>query len=182
MSMKKEQKGEVVAQLAENLGRASIAVISEYKGMTASQSDDMRRRLRAVRGEFRVAKNTLVRRAIQNTKVAALDTNLGGPVGLVVSSADPVELAKTVSSFREFGEKFKIRGGVLDGKALTAEEISALAALPPREVIFGQLLGLLQAPATRLARLLNEPASAVARLLDAISKKQGEPSAESASA
>ena len=90
---------------------------------------------------------------------------------MIVSYADPVELAKTVTSFRDLGEKFKVRGGVLDGKPLTAEEISALAALPPREVIFAQLLGLLQAPATRLARLLNEPGSAMARLLDAIGKR-----------
>lgn len=180
--MRKEQKSAVVTQLAENLGRASIALVSEYKGMTAGQSDDMRRRIRAVRGEFRVAKNTLVRRAIKDTGFAALEGQLGGPVGLIVSYADPVELAKTVTSFRDLGDKFKLRGGVLDGKALTAEEVTALASLPPREVIFAQLLGLLQAPATRLARLLNEPGSAMARLLDAIGKKQGEGSAAATAA
>jgi large subunit ribosomal protein L10 len=172
MAMRKEKKSAVVEELVQNLGRASIALVSEYKGMTAGQSDDMRRRLRAVRGEFRVSKNTLVRRAIKNTRFAALEEQLGGPVGLILSYADPVELAKTVSSFREFGEKFKIRGAVFDGNPLTAEEVSALAALPPREVILGQLLGLLQAPATQLARLLNEPGSAMARVLDAIAKKQ----------
>jgi large subunit ribosomal protein L10 len=77
-----------------------------------------------------------------------------------------------IRSFRDLGDKFRLRGGVLDGKPLTPEEITALAALPPREVIMAQLLGLLQAPATRLARLLNEPGSAVARVLDAISKRQ----------
>ncbi len=172
--MKKEEKTALVAQIAQNLGRASIAVISEYKGIKAGESDDLRRRLRAVQGEFRVAKNTLVRLAIKDTKFEALEPNLGGAVGLLLSYADPVELAKTISSLREFGERFKVRGGVLDGKPLTAAEISALAALPPREVIFAQLLGLLQAPATRLARLLNEPGSALARLLDAASKKQSE--------
>ena len=171
--MRKDQKGTIVERLAENLGRASIALVSEYKGMTAGQSDDMRRRLRAVRGEFRVAKNTLVRRAIKDTRYKALGDKLGGPVGLILSYADPVELAKTVTSMRELGDKFKVRGGVLDGKALSAEEVQAFAALPPREVIFAQLLGLLQAPATQLARLLNEPGSAMARLLDAISKRQG---------
>ena len=171
--MRKDQKGTIVEELAENLGRASISLVSEYKGMTASQSDDMRRRLRAVRGEFRVAKNTLVRRAIKDTRYKALGDKLGGPVGLILSYADPVELAKTVTSMRELGDKFKVRGGVLDGKALSAEEVQAFAALPPREVIFAQLLGLLQAPATQLARLLNEPGSAMARLLDAISKRQG---------
>ncbi len=140
--MRKDQKGTIVERLAENLGRASIALISEYKGMTAAQSDDMRRRLRAVRGEFRVAKNTLVRRAIKDTRYEALGDKLGGPVGLILSYADPVELAKTVTSMRELGDKFKVRGGVLDGKALSAEEVQAFAALPPREVIFAQLLGL----------------------------------------
>jgi large subunit ribosomal protein L10 len=172
--MKKEEKGTTVAELAEDFGRASIALISEYKGMKASESDDMRRRIRAVRGEFRVTKNTLLRRAIKDTKFGSLDGHLGGPIGLILSYADPVELAKTVSSFKEFGEKFKIRGGVLDGKPLSPAEINEFASLPPREVILAQLLGLLQAPATHLVRLLNEPGSTVARLLDALGRKAGE--------
>jgi large subunit ribosomal protein L10 len=172
--MKKEEKGTTVAELAEDFGRASIALISEYKGMKAAESDDMRRRIRAVRGEFRVTKNTLLRLAIKDTKFGSLDGHLGGPIGLILSYADPVELAKTVSSFKEFGEKFKIRGGVLDGKPLSPAEINELASLPPREVILAQLLGLLQAPATQLVRLLNEPGSTVARLLDALGRKAGE--------
>jgi large subunit ribosomal protein L10 len=173
--MKREEKTAVVAQLAESLNRASIAVVSEYKGIKAGESDDLRRRLRAAQGEFRIAKNTLVRLAIRNTKFEALEPNLGGAVGLLLSYADPVELAKTINSLRELGERFKVRGGVLEGKPLTAAEITALAVLPPREVILAQLLGLLQAPAARLARLLNEPGSALARLLDAAAKKQSEP-------
>lgn len=172
--MKKEEKNATVAELAEDFGRASIALISEYKGMKAGESDDMRRRIRGVRGEFRVTKNTLLRRAIKDTKFGPLDGHLGGPIGLILSYADPVELAKTVSSFKEFGEKFKIRGGVLDGKPLSPAEINELASLPPREVILAQLLGLLQAPATHLVRLLNEPGSTVARLLDALARKAGE--------
>jgi large subunit ribosomal protein L10 len=170
--MKKEEKSATVAELAENFGRASIALISEYKGLNAGESDDMRRRIRAVSGEFRVAKNTLLRLAIKDTSFAALDSQLGGSVGLILSYADPVELAKTVSSLKDLGEKFKVRGGVLDGKPLTPEEINELASLPPREVIISQLLGLLQAPATQLVRLLNEPGTMVARLIDAIARKR----------
>ena len=175
--MNKTQKNKIVERLTTNLGRAKIALIAEHRGMTAGQSDDMRRKLRAVDSELQVAKNTLVRRAISSTQFAALDTNLGGPIGLLVAYADPIALAKAVSSFKELGEKFKVRGGVLDGKPLTPEEITALAEMPPREVIFAQLLGLLQAPATRLARLLNEPGSAIARVLDAIGKKASEAAA-----
>jgi large subunit ribosomal protein L10 len=160
--------------LAENFGRATIALLSEYKGLSAGESDDMRRRIRTARGEFRVAKNTLLRRAVKDTRYAPLESQLGGSVGLILSYADPVELAKTVSSFKDLGEKFKIRGGVLDGRPLTPAEINDLASLPPREVILAQLLGLLQAPATHLARLLNEPGSSLARLVDAIGRKQGD--------
>ncbi|MGH7934047.1 MAG: 50S ribosomal protein L10 [Candidatus Binataceae bacterium] len=185
--MKKEQKGAIVEQLATDFGRARLALVSEYKGITAVESDEMRRRIRAVRGEFRVAKNTLVRRAIKDTVCAPLDGQLGGPLSIILSFDDPVELAKTVGSFRDLGEKFKVRGGVLDGKLITSEEVQALAALPPKPVIMAQLLGLLQAPATRLARLLNEPGSAMARLIDAIGKqrqggKDGAPAAEAAPA
>jgi len=182
--MKKEQKSEIVQRLTANLGRAKMALLAEHRGMTAGESDDMRRRLRAIDSELQVAKNTLMRLAIKQTAFAALETSLGGPIGLIVSYTDPVELAKTVGSFKDLGEKFKVRGGVLDGKPLTAEEITALAQLPPREVIFGQLLGLLQAPATQLVRLLNEPASGLARLIDAIGKKarEGAPAEAAASA
>jgi large subunit ribosomal protein L10 len=180
--MNKTQKSKIVERLTSNLGRAKLALVAEHRGMTAGQSDDMRRRLRAVGSELQVAKNTLVRRALGATQFASLDANLGGPVGLLVSYADPVELAKAVASFKDLGEKFQVRGGVLDGKPLTPAEITALAELPPREVIFAQLLGLLQAPATRLARLLNEPGSSLARVLDAIGKKadvgEAAPSAE----
>lgn len=173
--MRKEQKTALVAEIAEDLGRASIALVSEYRGMTAGEATEVRRKLRGVRGELRVAKNTLIRRAIKDTAFSKLDGQLGGPVGLVLSFADPVELAKTVTGMRELGEKFKVRGGVLDGKPLSGEEIHALAALPPREVILAQLLGLLMAPATQVVRLLNEPGSALARLVDAIGKKNGDP-------
>lgn len=172
--MRKEQKTALVEDLKAQFGRAKLALVSEYKGMTAGESTDVRRKLRAARGEMRVAKNTLVRRAIEGTEYAALGDKLGGPVGLILSFEDPVEIAKTVVGFKELGDKFKIRGGVLGGQALTPEEIQALATLPPKEVVMAQLLGLLQAPATRLVRLLNEPGSMMARAIDAIGKKNGE--------
>lgn len=172
--MRREEKSAVVGDLAEKMGRANMALISEYRGMTAGEATEMRRRLRAVRGEMRVAKNTLIRRAIKDTPFAPLDEKLGGPVGIILSFADPIELAKTVAGMRELGDKFKLRGGVLDGKLLAAEEVQALATMPPREVVLAQLLGLIAAPATRLVRLLNEPGSMMARLIDSVGKKNGD--------
>jgi len=171
--MKKSEKTALVEDLNQSFGRASIALVSEYRGMTAAESTEMRKRLRAVRGEMRVAKNTLIRRALKGTTYEALDSSLGGQVGLILSYEDPVILAKTFASFGPLGDKLKLRGAVLDGKPLTPAEVQALAALPPRAVIFCQLLGLLNAPATQLVRLLNEPGSYLARVIDAIGKKNG---------
>ena len=172
--MRKSEKTAVVESLGEGLRRANMAIVSEYRGMTAAESTELRRRLRAARGELRVAKNTLIRRAVKDTRFEPIAEKLGGPVGLILSFDDPVALAKAATSLRELGDKFKLRGGVLDGKLLSGEEIQALATLPPREVVLAQLLGLLQAPATHLVRLLNEPASALARVIDAIGKKKAE--------
>jgi large subunit ribosomal protein L10 len=180
--MRKEQKTAVVDNLSGAFKKATIALVSEYRGMTVAETTEVRRKLRAVRGELKVAKNTLIRRAIKDTGYTSLEDKLGGPVGLIISTEDPVEIAKTVVGFKDLGEKFKLRGGVVDGQAVTVEEIQALATLPPKEVILGQLLGILQAPATQLVRLLNEPGSELARLVDAIGKKNGEGAATAAPA
>jgi large subunit ribosomal protein L10 len=178
--MRKEQKTAVVDKLTGTFKTAKIALVSEYRGMSVAETTEVRRKLRAVRGELKVAKNTLIRRAIKDTGYTSLEDKLGGPVGLIVSSEDPVEIAKTVVSFKDLGDKFKLRGGVVDGVSVTVAEIQALATLPPKEVIFAQLLGLLNAPATQLVRLLNEPGSGLVRLIDAIGKKNGEGAASAA--
>jgi large subunit ribosomal protein L10 len=180
--MRKEQKTAVVDKLSGAFRKATIAIVSEYRGMSVAETTEMRRKLRAVRGELKVAKNTLIRRALKDTGYASLEDKLGGPVGLIISTEDPVELAKTVVGFKDLGEKFKLRGGVVDGAPVTVEQIQALATLPPKEVILAQLLGLLNAPATQLVRLLNEPGSGLVRLIDAIGKKNGEAAAAAAPA
>lgn len=172
--MRKEQKTAVVDKLSGTFKKATIALVSEYRGMTVAETTEVRRKLRAVRGELKVAKNTLIRRAIKGTGYSSLEDKLGGPVGLIISTEDPVELAKTVIGFRDLGDKFKLRGGVLDGKPVTIEEVQALATLPPREVLLSQLLRVMQAPATQMVRLLNEPGSALARLVDAVGRKNGD--------
>ena len=172
--MKKQEKAARIDGLAGDFKRASMALVSEYKGMTVAESDQLRRQLRAVRAELRVAKNTLVRRAIKDTSYNLLEQSLDGPVGLILSYDDPVAAAKVVVGFKDAGERFKLRGGVIGGKPLTPEEVQALAAMPPKEVVMAQLLGLLRAASERLVRLLNEPASALARVIDAAGKKNGE--------
>src|SRR5262249_54949859 len=122
-------------------------------------------------GRCRVAKNRLAKRAIDGGKYAPLGTMLKGPTALLIGFKDPVAIAKVAVKLADEMPKLAIKGAVLDGQVLPAAGVKALAALPPREVVLGQLLGLLQAPASQLVRTLNEPGAQLARLVDALAKR-----------
>ena len=169
--MKQAEKVENVELLAGEFGRATVAVVADYRGLTALEFDDLRRAVRAADGRCRVAKNRLAKRAITGTRYAALGSLLRGPTAIILGFEDPVAVAKATMKAAEGLPKLEIRGAVLEGAALPPAEVKALADLPPKEVILAQLLGLLQAPATRLVRLLNEPAAQVARLVKALSER-----------
>lgn len=170
--MKREEKTALIAQLTERLSTSSLGVVTEYRGLTVAQLNKLRRELQAVGASYRVSKNTLTRRAIRETAFAKLDELLRGPTGLVTTGKDPVAVAKVLVKFAEQNDKLKISGGVLDGEALPASGVSALAKLPSREVLIAQLLGLLQAPASQLLRTIQEPGASLVRLLGAIEKSK----------
>jgi len=169
--MKQEEKVASIADLVGDFGRATVTVVVDYRGLSAGEFDDVRRAVRAADGRCRVAKNRLAKLAIAGTAYAPLAPLLQGPTALIIGFSDPVAVAKAAVKLADSLPKLEIRGAVLDGAALPAAEVKALADLPPREVILAQLLGLLQAPATRLVRLLNEPAAQLARLVKAVSER-----------
>jgi large subunit ribosomal protein L10 len=169
--MKQEEKVASVEELVGDFGRATVTVVVDYRGLSAGEFDDVRRAVRAADGRCRVAKNRLAKRAIAGTSYAPLAALLQGPTALIMGFKDPVAVAKAAVKLAETLPKLEIRGAVLDGAALPATEVKALADLPPREVILAQLLGLLQAPATRLVRVLNEPGAQLARLVKAVSER-----------
>ncbi|HWP66932.1 MAG TPA: 50S ribosomal protein L10 [Candidatus Limnocylindria bacterium] len=169
--MRQEEKVASVAELVGDFGRATVAVVVDYRGLTAGEFDDVRRTVRAADGRCRVAKNRLAKRAIADTPYAPLAPLLRGPTALIMGFQDPIAVAKATVKLADSLPKLEIRGAVLDGKTLPVAEVKALAALPSREVILAQLLGLLQAPATQLVRVLNEPAAQLARLVKALSER-----------
>ncbi|MFN8543008.1 MAG: 50S ribosomal protein L10 [Candidatus Binatia bacterium] len=171
--MNRAEKAGNVGALAEEFGRATVAVLAEYRGLTAGQMTRLRRAVRDADGRCRVGKNTLARRAITTTRYEALGTLLKGPLAVLLGFEDPVALVKVATKLAAEFPKLEIKGAVLDGQVIPAAGVRALADLPPREVVLGQLLGLLQAPATRLVRTLNEPAAQLARLVDALAKRAG---------
>lgn len=172
--MKRAEKVESVATIAREFGRATVAVLAEYRGTTAGQMDRLRKAVREAEGRCRIAKNTLARRAIGEGGNAELKPLLRGPLALIMGFKDPIAIAKIAVKFSQVLPTLAIRGAVLEGRVLPAAGVKSLAELPPREVLLAQLLGLLQAPASQLLRTLNEPAARLARLAGAIEKKAAE--------
>lgn len=164
--MDRAEKTALVATLHEKFRGAQVALLASPSGLTVAEVTALRRQLRAVNGEFKVAKNTLARLAVAETPYAPLGDMLEGANALVFGYSDPVAVAKVLVKYAEENKKLSIRGGVLGGKALAPEAVGDLAKLPSREVLIGQLLGLLQAPASQLLRTINEPGARLTRLIE----------------
>lgn len=164
------QKTEQVGELKEKFSRATSVYVADFRGLNVQAMNSLRRRIRAEgRGdyEYRVAKNTILRRAADGSKVAEIAGHFDGPTVIALSYADPVGLAKILTEFAKDHEALKLRGGMLDGRPVGVAEIGTLATLPSLNALRGKIVGLLQAPATQLARLVSEPGAKLARLVQA---------------
>jgi large subunit ribosomal protein L10 len=173
--VKRSEKEAVVADLGERLKVAKVALLAQYRGLSVEQTNQFRRELRVVHGECRVSKNTLAKRAFEGTAYQASERWLEGQTALVLGYEDPIAVAKVLARWAETeGEKFAIKGGIFEGTALEPKAVVELSKTPSKEVLRAQLLGLLQAPASRLVRLLAEPGAQLARLMNS-RKDQLEP-------
>jgi large subunit ribosomal protein L10 len=169
------EKQEQVTELKEKLGRASSVIVADYRGLDVASVSALRAKLRAAGGcEYRVVKNSILRRACEGTSVASIATHFTGPTALALAFGDPVALARTLSDFAKQHEVFQLKAGWLDGKALDKGELATLATLPSLDELRGRLVGLLLAPAQKLATLLQAPAAQLARLTEARGKKLAE--------
>lgn len=164
--MDRQGKEQGVANLQRRFGKATAAVVAEYKGLTVAQLNQLRRELREVGGEYHVAKNTLVEIAIEGSPYLSLKDILTGQNGLAFGYGDAIGLAKVVTRYAKEHGKFVIKGGMSDGQFLSASRVEAVAQLPSREILRAQLLGVLSRPATQLASLMAESGARLARLLD----------------
>ncbi len=165
--MKREDKRLIVEELHAGFADASAGVVARYRGLSVAQMSDLRRRLRDTGVSIQVVKNTLARRAAKDTRFEEAMPLFTGPVAIAYGN-DPVGMAKAMSDFAKEHEALEIQGGVLDGKAVTAAEIKALASLPSREVLLAKMLGSMQAPISGFVRTLNEIPSSFVRVLAAI--------------
>lgn len=164
------QKIEQVGELKEKFARATSVYVADYRGLDVPEMNSLRRRIRKEgRGdyEYRVAKNTILRRAADGSKVAGIAAHFDGPTVIALSYGDPVGLAKILMEFAKDHQALKLRGGMLDGKPVDVAAIGTLATLPSLNSLRAKLVGLIQAPATQLARLVSEPGAQLARLVQA---------------
>ena len=166
--MNVEAKAEVVAGLKDRLGRATIAIVAEPSGLTVSEVTDLRQKMRGIEGEYKIAKNSLALRALQESEFDSLKESLVGQTALVFGYGDPVAVAKELTSFSKDNEdKLSIKAALLEGQLFTGSDVSALAKLKTKDELRAQLLAVLSAPATQLVRLLGEPAGQLVRAIKA---------------
>ena len=164
------QKEEQVAELKDKFGRATSVYLADYRGIDVQSVNALRAKIRREgegEYEYRVTKNTVLRRAAEGSDVAGITDRFQGPTAVALSFGDPVGLAKILVDFAKEHEVFELKGGVLEGRAIDAGEIGTLATLPTLDELRGKIVGLVQAPATKLVRLFNEPGAQLARVLNA---------------
>lgn len=168
--MDRSQKAESVAFLTEVFNEAGAVVVTRNLGMTVAQSTALRIKVREAGASFKVAKNSLAKIAAKGTAYEGMSDLFTGPTG-IAASADPVAAAKVVVEFAKTNDKLEIVGGAMGSVVLNADGIKALATMPSLDEMRAKLIGLIQAPATKIAQLSTAPAAKLARVFAAYAEK-----------
>ena len=150
------QKKEEVASLAAKMKEAKIILLTDYRGINVADVTELRSELRKSDSEYKVIKNNIIRRALAENGIEGLDDLLEGPTAVIMNNEDYLEAAKTIYNYSKDNDFYKIKGGVIEGKVMTAEEIITLAKLPSRETLLSMLAGALLGNISKLAVALGE--------------------------
>jgi large subunit ribosomal protein L10 len=169
--LERAQKRDVVTALHDVLAKTGVIVVAHYAGLTVGAMTKLRSEMRSAGGQVKVAKNRLVKLALEGTDAEGIAELLKGPTCLAYS-VDPVAAPKIAVKFAKANEKFVILGGAMGTTALDAKGVNSLADLPSLDELRGTLIGLLQAPASKIARTLNEPGAQLARVFAAYGNKE----------
>ena len=168
--MDRAQKTEAVAELNRTFNEVGVVVVTRNLGLTVAQSTELRIKMREAGATYKVSKNKLAKIALKDTDYAGISDLLTGPVGLATST-DPVAAAKVASDFAKANDKLEIVGGGMGATVLDKAGVTALASLPSLDELRAKIVGLVQAPATKLAQLSNAPAAKLARVFGAYAAK-----------
>jgi len=174
MALTKTEKTETLEQLATALKGVDSAILFDYKGLNVPQVTELRRQVRAAKGQYKVVKNTLARRVLKGTEFEPLSDFFQGSTAIAFTSADPVALAKTLTTFAKTAPQLTIKAAVVQGRKIQAAEVTELAQLPGKPELYAKLLFLLNAPMVRLVTVLNAAPQALLNVLTQAEKKKGE--------
>ena len=169
--MDRSQKADAVAQLSEVFAQSGVVVVTRNLGLTVDQSTELRTKMREAGATYKVAKNRLAKLALKDTDYTGLDEFLTGPTALGYSE-DPVAAAKAVVDFAKTTDKIEILGGSMGAQKLDEAGVRALASLPSLDELRGTIVGLVNAPATKVAQVVNAPAAKLARVFGAYGAKE----------
>lgn len=169
--MERAEKREVVTALHDVFAKTGVVVVAHYAGLSVAQMTRLRSDMRSAGGQVKVAKNRLVKLALEGTDAKGIADLLKGPTCLAYS-ADPVAAPKVAVKFAKANDKFVILGGAMGATVLDARGVTSLADLPSLDELRSRLIGLVQAPASKIARTLNEPGAQLARVFGAYGNKQ----------
>ncbi|MBE9374948.1 50S ribosomal protein L10 [Saccharopolyspora sp. HNM0983] len=170
--MAKPEKVEAVSEIADRFNNATAALVTEYRGLSVAQLEKLRHSLGEA-ATYRVAKNTLVKRAAEQSGVEGLDDLFEGPTAIAFVEGEPVDAAKALRDFAKDNKALVIKGGYMDGRPLSVSEVENIADLDSREVTLSKLAGAMKGKMNEAASLFAEPASQVARLAAALEEKKG---------
>ena len=168
--MDRAEKKELVAELNGIFSKTSVVVVAHYSGLTVAQLQKLRKQIREAGASVQVAKNRLAKIALEGTDVATIGNLMKGPT-LIAYSDDPVAAPKVVAAFAKDHDKLVILGGAMGATALNADGVKALASLPSLDELRAKLVGLLNAPATKIAQLSTAPAAKLARVFGAYANR-----------
>lgn len=151
-----KQKEEQVTTLANELKEAKLVLLTDYRGINVTDVTELRRTLRGVKADYKVIKNNITRRALQECGVEGLQEVLEGPTAVVIGKEDYLDATKAIYDYAKKNDFYKIKGGIIEGKVMSAEEIITLAKLPSRQTLMGMLAGALLGNVTKLAVALDQ--------------------------
>lgn len=175
MPISRQKKEDIVAGLKEKFQNSQVIILTDYKGLNVAGMNRLRRKMQGAEGEFQVVKNTLAKRVTREIGLEGLDPYLQGPTAIASSTTDPVAPAKVLKEIAKEYKQLEIKAGVLDGRVVDIAAIKALADLPSREVLLGQVVGGMQAPLYGFASVLQGLLRNFVYALEAIrEKKAGE--------
>ena len=174
MPLTRSNKEEILAQYENGLAKAPHAFLLDYQGITVPQVTELRKRVRDSGGEYVVVKNTIALRAIDSKALGQLKEHFVGPTAVVFSLTDPVGVAKALTDYAKDVPAIKLKAGLVEGRAIAADQIKDIASLPSREELIAKLLFLMQSPVTRFVRVLAAVPQSFVMVLDQVRKKKEE--------